>query len=135
VGVRSRQTAVQQYGLPNLCDHDVYITGQRAGPAEGNLDGVSLANLGFLDGAMEMAVKYERRKDDQFSDTTPVLLEMAIWQKPVKLGIPCASIEAQVSNNLSIVVEGLQKSYLDYSSDGSKTPANPKSILLDAIGV
>lgn len=125
----------QYDGLPNLCDHDVYITGQRAGPAEGNLDGVSLANLGFLDGAMEMAVKYERRKDDQFSDTTPVLLEMAVWQKPVKLGTPCASIEAQVSSNLSIVVEGLQKSYFDYSSDGSETPANPNSILLDAIGV
>jgi hypothetical protein len=125
----------QYYGLPKLCDHDVYITGQRAGPAEVNLDGVSLANLGFLDGAMEMAVKYERREDDQFSDTTPVLLEMAIWQKPVKLEPSCPSIEAQVSNDLSIVVEGLQKSYFEYSSDGSETPANTGSILLDATGV
>jgi hypothetical protein len=125
----------QYYRLPKLCDHDVYITGQRAGPAGLNLDMVSMANFGFLDGSMEMAVKYERREDDQFSDTTPVLLEMAIWQKPVKLGTPCPSIEPQVSNELSIVVEGLQKSYSDYSSDGSETPANPSSVLLDAIGV
>jgi hypothetical protein len=123
------------YGLPELCDHDVYMIGQHAGPVESYSDMISMANLGFLDGFMEMAVKHEKKEDDQFSDTTPVLLEMAVWQQPIKLEPPCPLIEAEVSNNLSLVVEGMQKSYLDYGSYVLEAPADPSSILLDAIGV
>lgn len=125
----------QYYGLPELCDHDVYMIGQHAGPAGSHSVMISLANLGFLDGFMEMAVKHEKKEDDQFSDTTPVLLEMAVWQQPIKLEPPCPLIEAEVSNNLSLVVEGMQKSYLDYGSYGLEAPADPSPILLDAIGV
>lgn len=96
---------------------------------------VSFANIGFLDGLMEMALKYENKEDDQSSDTTPVLLEMAVWQKPVKLEIPCEILENEVSNDLSVIVEGMQKPYLDHHTYEPEKSPDSSPVLLDAIGV
>lgn len=84
---------------------------------------------------MEMALKYEKREHDQFSDTTPVLLEMAIWQTPIKLQSPCEILQKEVSNNLSAVVEGMQKPYIVYNIYELEKSSVSNPILLDAIGV
>lgn len=126
----------QYYGLPELCDHDIFLIGQREGPGQLVRGSLEIGTLGFLDGFMEMAVKYEKKEGDQFSDTSPVLMEMAVWQNPVKLDRSCRAIEREVSNNLSSIVEGMQKTYIDHSPyDSEELSYNTRTVLLDAIGV
>ena len=125
----------QYYGLPKLCDHDVYLIAQRAGPTEMALGTISRADWRFMDGLMEMAVKYEEKEEDQLSDIKPVLLEVAVWQKRVELAHPCPAIERELSNNLSSIVEGMQKAYIDNGSSAADGPPFSSSVLLDAIGV
>ena len=128
-------------GLPDLCDFDVYTLHQ--------LDNETLVFLGFEQtifpvGEMEIAVRYNKSAyglsgdSDVFSDPSPMVMEVALWQNPIKLDheYQCPRIENQLSNDLGTVVEGMNKEFRLTNASSFLTRQTDQSLKqLEAIGV
>ncbi|KAJ9609031.1 hypothetical protein H2200_006802 [Cladophialophora chaetospira] len=137
IDFNSSDESPEYYGLPDLCDFDVYLLSP--------IRNETLLYLNILDstyfpvGNMELAVKY--KKDDSnfnppFSNKEPVLLEAALWQNPIEMVQKCVPLEKVVSNDLGTVVKDFQKTFKHTkitSALTGQTDMSPKQ--LDAIGI
>ena len=141
INFNSSDAQPEYEGLPDLCDFDVYTLHQ---PENASTFPLFALQSFFPVGEMEIAVKYDKsgyNDEDVFSDPKPVVLEVALWQNPVRLaagydGTACPRLSRQLSNDLGTVVEGFEKDFrlTDASSlVTGQTDQSPRS--LSAIGV
>lgn len=121
------------------CPYDVYVQTPSA-----NLSGPIGQDLWFwVDGFLELAAKYHRREDESFNGAGMVTLEAALWQAPIKLyagGLSCPVGEFAnlISNNLSVVVSGLNKTYipgLSFYNDVTGVDPDYTPITMSPVGV
>ena len=100
------------YGLPDLCDFDVYLLS----PIDNETYiGLDTSLVLFPVGKMEFAAQYNKDSENfdlpPFSDTEPVIFEAALWQHPITLAQSCPPLEKIVSNDLGTTISGFQKEF------------------------
>lgn len=113
INFNSSGESPEYIGLPDLCDYDVYTLHQPSN--ETLLPLYMTTNSYFPVGEMEIAVKYDKAgydDSDLFSDPEPVVMEVALWQNPIELvGRQCPRLSEQLSNELGVVVKGMEKDF------------------------
>lgn len=121
------------------CLFDLYVQTPSA-----NLSASIGQDLWFwVDGFLDLAVEYHRRDNESFNGAGTVTLEAALWQAPLKLypgtlDCPIGEFTDLISNNLSVTVSGMKKTYIPgatFYDDSFGVDPDYTPIIMSPIGV